>query len=99
MTGFQHINPVASLAGREIVVGPDLWLYYHGFDTQARQQALRAFYADPTNNRDVPARYGADYVLLGPQERLLGGSKPALDGLYEAVYDQAGYTLYRVPEG
>ena len=81
------------------MVGPALWLYYHGFDTRERQAALSAFYADPQAHREVPARYGAGYVLLGPYERALGGSKPALEALYETVYDEGGYTLFRVPEG
>lgn len=99
VTGFQHINPIASLTGREIVVGPDLWLYYHGFDTGERQAALRAFYQFPETNADVPVRYGADYILLGHEERMLGGNKSTLDLLYEVVYEADGYTLYRVPEG
>ena len=99
VTGFQHINPVSSLAGREIVVGPDLWLFFHGFDTRERQEALKAFYLSPGDNAGVPARYGADYVLLGPNEQALGGKREALDALYEVVYDEGDYTLYRVPEG
>ena len=37
VTGNQHLNPVASLAGRTIVCGSDLYLYYHGFDTTPRK--------------------------------------------------------------
>lgn len=99
VTGYHHINPVSSLAGREIVVGPALWLHFHGFDTQERQEALEAFYKEPEKNLNLPLLYEADYILLGHQERELGGSKQALDALYETVYDQGGYTLYRVPEG
>ncbi len=99
VTGTQHLNPVASLAGREIICGPDLWLYYHGFDTQARQEDLRAFYADPAAHRDVPRRYGAGYILLGPYERSLGGRAQALDALFELVYENPDYRVYRVPEG
>ncbi len=99
ITGYHHINPVSSLAGREIVVGPALWLHFHGFDTQERQEALEAFYKEPEKNLNLPLLFEADYILLGHQERELGGSKQALDALYEAVYDQGGYTLYRVPEG
>jgi len=98
VTGFQHINPISSLTGREIIVGPDLWLHFHGFDTGERQAALRAFYQSPRANGDVPVRYGADYILLGHEERRLGGSEAALDPLYEVVYEADGYTLYRVPE-
>jgi len=99
VTGFQHINPISSLTGREIVVGPDLWLYYHGFDTEERQSALRAFFQSPEVYADVPVRYGADYILLGHEERMLGGNKEALDRLFDVVYDENGYTLFRVPEG
>ena len=99
VTGFQHINPVSALAGREIVVGPDLWLFYHGFDTQERQAALKAFYLNPEENRGVPARYGADYVLLGPYERAMEANQEGLDALYPRVYDEGGYILYAVPEG
>ena len=37
LTGTQHLNPVDSIAGRTIVCGPDLWLYWHGFDTTERK--------------------------------------------------------------
>ena len=99
VTATQHLNPISSLAGREIVCGPDLWLYYHGFDTQARQEDLRAFFADPEKNGGVPLRYGAGYILLGPYERALGGSAEALDALFELVYENPEYRVYRVPEG
>lgn len=99
ITGTQHLNPVSSLAGREIVCGPDLWLYYHGFDTNERQRDLRAFYENPAANGGIPAKYGADYILLGPHERELGGSEEALDRMFERVYTTDGYAVYRVPEG
>ena len=99
VTGTQHLNPVSSLAGREIVCGPDLWLYYHGFDTQGRQRDLRAFYLDPAANGGIPGKYGADYILLGPQEREWGGEEETLSRMYESVYEQDGYVVYRVPEG
>ena len=99
ITGTQHINPVSSLAGREIVCGPDLWLYYHGFDTRQRQGDLDAFYRDPAMNRQVPNQYGADYILLGPYERGQGAGREALDDLFQLVYERDGYLVYQVPEG
>ena len=44
LTWTQHLNPVSALAGRSIVCGPKLWLYFHGFDTDARETEIRAFY-------------------------------------------------------
>ncbi|HPA61123.1 MAG TPA: hypothetical protein PLO90_07400 [Clostridia bacterium] len=99
ITGTQHLNPVSSLAGREIVVGPDLWLYFHGFDTSQRQDDLLAFYRDPAAARQVPARYGADYILLGGYEREMGGRREELAELFELVYEQDGYLIFKVPQG
>ncbi len=69
LTGTQHLNPVLSIAGRQIVCGPDLWLYWHGFDTRERQAEIAEFYEDPENNLDVPAKYGADYIYVSSYER------------------------------
>ena len=69
LTGTQHLNPVDSIAGRTIVCGPDLWLYWHGFDTSERKEELAAFYEDPEAYPEVPAKYGADYVYVSSYER------------------------------
>ncbi len=100
----QHINPVSALAGRSIVCGPDLWLYYHGFDLEERKRDLRAFYADPAGNAFVPGKYGADYIMVGPYERgALDIDLEALEARYDRVFpgdgDGGGIAVYRVPEG
>jgi len=69
VTGTQHLNPVVAIAGRTVVCGPDLWLYWHGFDTTERQSELRAFYEDPEGHPEVPEKYGAEYVYLSSYER------------------------------
>ena len=69
ITGTQHLNPVLSIAGREIVCGPDLWLYWHGFDTQERQDDLQAFYEAPEAHPEIPGKYGAEYVYVSSYER------------------------------
>ena len=56
ITGTQHLNPVASLAGRTIVNGSDLYLYFHGFNTTQRKAELKAFYEDPAGNLDLLTR-------------------------------------------
>ena len=100
MTGTHHLNPVSSLAGRQVVVGPDLWLYFHGFDTASRQQDLAAFYRDPASHPRVPAQYGVSYIVLGPAEYAEWGADEAgLEGRYELVYQADGYLVFQVPEG
>ena len=79
---------VLSIAGRSIVCGPDLWLYWHGFDTRERQAEIKAFYEDPEGNRDVPAKYGAEYVYVSSYER----SSYDVD---EAALERIGIPVFR----
>ncbi|MBE5811274.1 MAG: hypothetical protein E7318_10120 [Clostridiales bacterium] len=69
MTGVHHLNPVASIGGRSIVCGPDLWLYYHGLDTAERQRDIAAFYSDPAGCQVILEKYGVDYIVISSYER------------------------------
>ncbi len=100
LTGVHHLNPVASIAGRDIVCGPDLWLYYHGLDTNERKADIARFYADPENNLDVLEKYGVEYILISSYERYdypvdLNG----LEQVAEQVYSNREGAIYRVREG
>ncbi len=97
LTGVHHLNPVASIGGRRIVCGPDLWLYYHGLDTSARKADIGRFYADPAGSQDVIERYGVDYIFVSSYERgdyLIDTA--ALDALYPRVYQNYEATIWRV---
>ena len=84
----QHINPVSALAGRDIVCGPGLWLYWHGYDLSSREAEIRAFYADPANNGAILEKYGVDYILAGDYERSsLEIDSDALEALYPLVFE------------
>ena len=99
LTGVHHLNPVASIAGRDIVCGPDLWLYYHGLDTNERKYDIRTFYADPENNTAILEKYGVDYILVSSYER--SDYDIDYDGLSlvaEEVYANREGTIYRVKE-
>ena len=82
----QHINPVSGLAGRDIVCGPDLWLYWHGYNTRERQADIRAFYADPAASADILEKYGVDYILVGEYER---GNLTVDEGMIAQLYPLA----------
>ena len=99
LTGVHHLNPVASIAGRDIVCGPDLWLYYHGINTNERKRDISTFYADPENNTAILEKYGVDYILVSSYER--SDYDIDYDGLTlvaEAVYANREGTIYRVKE-
>lgn len=97
LTGDQHINFVSSLAGRRVVCGPDLWLYWHGLKkiSAPRHTDVRRFYADPAGNRDVLDKYGVDYILVSGHERYeYDVDEAALDASYPLLYEQNGIKIY-----
>jgi len=100
VTGNQHLNPVASLAGRSIVCGSDLYLYYHGFNTTPRKLAVQAFYEDPQNHLDLLWRYQVQYIYLSPSEwNLYNVRGDELRALFSPVYESAdgSYLILSVP--
>ena len=68
MTANDSFNFVSSLAGRTIVCGPDLWLRYHGFDTDLRKEDISNFYKDPAAGSGILEKYGVDYILVREAE-------------------------------
>ena len=99
MTGVHHLNPIASIAGRDIICGPDLWLYYHGLDTTQRKSEIRAFYADPVNNLDTLEKYGVDYILVTSYERSdYDVNHEGLEAIADKVFSNREGTIYRVKE-
>ena len=99
LTWTEHLNPVSSLAGRTIVCGPDLWLYYHGFQTGERQNEIAAFYADPANHQEVLSKYRVSYIMVGPYERSgLYINTDSLEALYPTVFtsENESIRIYQV---
>ncbi len=95
ITGTQHINPVSSLAGRSIVVGPDLWLYYHGIDTTVRKRDIKAFYENI--DMDVLHRYNVEYIYLSSYERAsYHVNEEAMDTLFPIIYENSETKIYQV---
>ncbi len=103
LTGYeQHLNPVSSLAGRTIVCGPGLWLYYHGFDTTERNYDIVRFYEDPENNLDVLYKYRVEYIFISSHERSSSNfdlDYIGLETLFPLCYTSAygGISIYLVP--
>ena len=97
----QHINPVSALAGRKIVCGPALWLYYHGYDLSEREEDITLFFSNPSANESILEKYDVDYIMLGDYERYeLGASQSALDALYPLVFESSDgrIRIYQVTE-
>ena len=99
LTGTQHLNPVDSIAGRTIVCGPDLWLFWHGFDTDERKAEISAFYTDPSQGGEVLEKYGVDSIYVSSYERSsYAVDIAALNERYEVVFQNSEATIWRVAE-
>ena len=99
LTGTQHLNPVDSIAGRSIVCGPDLWLYWHGFNTTERKVDLMNFYEEPEAYREILEKYGVDYIYVSSYERnsyLV--DEEALGRMFPVVFENGEATIYQVRE-
>lgn len=64
-----HLNAVSVLTGRSIVCGPDLFLYYHGIDTNERKADVQAMFESPAESQELFAQYGVKNVYIGSSER------------------------------
>ncbi len=69
LTGSEHNNPIAALAGRDIVCGTGSYLYFHGIDYSAQQWDERAMLEDPADNLKLLEHYGVEYVYISGYER------------------------------
>ncbi|HJD22344.1 MAG TPA: hypothetical protein H9915_11105 [Candidatus Gemmiger faecigallinarum] len=62
LTSRSHLLPVASLAGRQVVCGSDIYLYYHGVDYTSERNAVQQLYETP-DQASLDA-WGVDYVVF-----------------------------------
>ena len=98
LTGDQHNNLVAALAGRQIVCGTGSYLYYHGIDYEQAAWDARSMLESPADSLDLFAAYGVDYVVITSNERY----NYALDEAYFAencavVYQSGSIVIYQAP--
>ena len=99
LTGQQHINPVCSLAGRQILCGSDLYVFFHGLDYREQEAACGLFYTDPEGCRDILERYAVDYIYVSDYERAsFDVDIDALDERWPLVYENRDVRIYRVTE-
>ena len=97
LTGQQHINPVCSLAGRQILCGSSSYVYFHGLDYDKQSSDCQRFYENPADNADVLEDYGVDYIYVSDYERAdFDVDLETLDATYELVYENPDVRIYRV---
>lgn len=95
MTGQQHINPVCSLAGRQIICGSDLYVFFHGLDYREQAYNCQRFYEFPEQSGYILDHYGVDYIYVSDYERAeFDVNLQYIDEHYELVYMNPDVRIY-----
>jgi hypothetical protein len=95
LSTFETGNVIPARTGTRVFVG-------HGPETlyfDEKQEAVKRFFAAATGDgwrQELLAEYGIVYLFYGPDERALGDWDPAGAPYLAPVFDQQGYTIYRV---
>lgn len=99
LTDQRHNNEAAALAGRNVVCGSPIYLFYHGLNYYGSEQAAKAMFEDPQGSRELFQRFRVDYVLVSDFERSsFQVDTAALDSMFPKEYDDGVRVLYRVEE-
>jgi len=95
LSAFETGNLIPARTGIRVFIG-------HGPETlyfDEKQEAVERFFAaatDDTWRQELLIQYGIAYLFYGPVERVLGAWDPASTPYLTPVYDQPGYSIYRV---
>ena len=99
LTGQQHINPVCSLAGRQIICGSDLYVFFHGLDYRTQAADCQRFLEYPAENARVLDTYGVDYIYVSDYERAeFDVDLEYIDENYDLVFMNRDVRIYEVTE-
>ena len=100
LTGDQHNNAVAALAGRKIVCGTGSYLFYHGLDYRRQRRDEQLMLENPAENAALFEGYGVDYAYISNHERVAFAVD---EGWYAQncipVFTEGDVTVYEVGDG
>ena len=95
LTSDDHLTPVFSLAGRQIVCGSGSFLYFHGMDYGAQYNAMVSLYETP--DEATLLAWGIDYVLFdGAVYSRFDADENWYSQRYELWYSDAEQRIYKI---
>lgn len=93
-----HFNTVASLSGRNIVVGSDTYLHFHGIDARERRADVKRMLEEPQSNLDLYRQYDVAYVFIGDTERRHYDVDEAyFSQHFRKTYSSERITIFQIP--
>lgn len=95
LTSDDHLTPVFSLAGRQIVCGSASFVYYHGMDYSDEYSAMVSLYEMP--DEVTLQAWGVDYVLFdGAVYSRFQADEDWYRQRYELWYSDDEYRIYKI---
>lgn len=95
--GLQSNHPIPMLSGRRVLMSYSGWLWSQGIDARGRQEEVAAIMTLSSDSRELIAKYGVDYVVVGPDERNRFGADPeAWRARYPDVMRSENYDVFAV---
>ncbi|QPM69555.1 hypothetical protein RT761_02788 [Atribacter laminatus] len=70
-----HNNPISALAGRNIVMGYEGWLWSHGIDYAKRMEDVKELFSVSENFDHIIKKYQIDYIFLSSYEKAKYGER------------------------
>ncbi len=98
LTGAQHLNAPASIAGRNVFAGSNSYLYFHGFDLTEKYNIMEKMYTDEQSSPQLIKEEEIDYVYLSSYERYAFKTFGNLFDIYPIVFDNGEVRIYAVSE-
>ncbi len=98
LTAPEVTEPIPSFGARRVVSGYSGWLFDLGLDDWSQRAAdIGSALRGEATTDEVLARYGVDYVVIGPVERAAPYSANVdyWEQRGELVYENPGYRIYR----
>lgn len=98
LTANFHNNPIAALAGRNILLGSPCFVYFHGLNYQDRATQIQTMFVDKGRFQELSRQYGVDYVYLSNYERDQFHVLPNYFQEYPQVYANEQVSIYAISE-
>ena len=90
-----HNTPVY-LTGRKSIMGYPGHIWTHGLEYGPREQEIKQIYAGSNAAAALLAKYGVDYVVIGPHEFSTENPNVAFFSAYPEVANVGDYHLYKI---
>ncbi|HEV8186388.1 MAG TPA: hypothetical protein VGP83_01480 [Pyrinomonadaceae bacterium] len=90
-----HNTPVF-LTGRRSLMGYPGHIWTHGLQFVQREGEIKRIYLGSPDAEQLIRKYDIEYLVLGPQERLVGPINEAFISRFHKVGESGEYTLYKI---